>query len=205
MKSKTGGYEQIYQGLLKELAGFDLAANAPHLGLTSDAQGAVVLNFMGRPYRVDNSGVTPLDEHPAGVNHLSLIAHYLMSPGRGEPAYSFLPLGRMTGLVEGRGTFDRDAVNGPLVRHFADDDLSALARAVHRLGGKPESQSPSGGHSWLFQPFPKIPMQLEYHEKDDEFPPAFRLLFDTKATSFMEFEALGFLSGVFVTEMCRPD
>lgn len=204
VKEKTGGYEQIYLDLLKKLSVFDLAANAPHLGLEADHKGRVTMNFLGRSYRVDNSGAWPLDGRPVGVNHLSLITHYLMSPGRGEPSYSFLPLGRMTGMVEGRGTYDRASVSTPLIRHFLCD-LSGLALAVMRLGGHPEGRGPSGALCWLFHPFPKVPIRLEHHEEDDEFPPDFRLLFDTRATCFMEFEALGFLSGVFVDEICSSD
>lgn len=201
MTRKSGGYEQICNDLMKQLSTFDLAANAPYIGLAPNDDGSINLTFFGREYRAEAGKVCPLDGRETGVNHLSLIAHYLMSPGRGEPSYSFLPLGRMSGMVEGRGTYDRDAVNKPLASRF-DGRLSDLSRAAERIGGKPEGRAPNGGLCWLFHPFPKVPVRLVHQEADLEFPADFRLLFDTTALNFMEFEALAFLAGVFVSEMC---
>ncbi len=202
MAQKVGsGYEGIYLDLAGRLADFDLAGNAPHLGLRVTSRGEVAVRFFARDYLVDGRGVRPLDGGPVGVNHLSLVAHYAMSPGRGEPEGRFLPLGRMTGLVEGRDTFARDGLERPLVREFGGD-LPALSAAALRLEGEPLPGDPSGALAWLFRPFPKVPLKLLHHPADEEFPAEFRLLFDADATRFMEFEALGFLCGVFLAEMC---
>lgn len=203
MSEKPKGYEQIYLALVKSMTGFDLAGNARHLGLEAGPDGAVKVRFFGRDYLVDASGASPFDGQPVEVNHLSLVVHYAMSPGRGEPSGEFLPLGRMTGMVEGRNTFESDAVNRPLLRSF-EDDRPALEAAVARLEGKFAGPDESGGLTWLFRPFPKIPIKLVLHPADEEFPAEFRLLFDSSSTAFMEFEALGFLAGVFVDDMCQP-
>lgn len=202
-EKKISGYEQIYLDLAKTLETFDLAANAPHLGLTV-TDGGVLADFFARTYRVDRAGVRPLDGGPAGVNHLSLIAHYAMSPGRGDPSGDFLPLSRMTGMVAGQGDFEKSMVNAALARKFHGDE-SALAAAAEAVGGRPGERDQSGGRVWLFRPFPKVPLKLVFYEADDEFEAEYRLLFDSRATEFMEFEALGFLTGVFVREMGGPD
>lgn len=202
MVEKPKGYEQIYLDLVKSMAGFDLLGNARRLGLTAGPDGAVQVRFFGRDYLVDERGARPVDGSAVAVNHLSLAVHYVMSPGRGEPSGQFLPLGRMTGMVEGRNTFESDAVNRPLLRNF-EDDRPALEEAAARLDGSYAGPDESGGLTWLFRPFPKIPLKLVYHPADEEFPAEFRLLFDSSATAFMEFEALGFLAGVFVDDMCQ--
>ncbi len=202
-EEKISGYRRIYLDLAEKLESFDLAGHAPQLGLTV-ADGGVLVDFFRRLYRVDRTGVRPLDGGPAGVNHLSLIAHYAMSPGRGEPAGRFLPLGRLTGLVEGRNSFEKSMVDASLGRKFRGD-LQALAAVVEARGGREAGLDPSGGRSWLFHPFPKLPLKLVFHEADEEFPAEYRLLFDARATDFMEFEALGFLTGVFVREMVGFD
>lgn len=203
MAEKITGYQQIYLDLAKALVGFDLVGNAPHLGLDV-ADGGVLVNFFNRVYRVDATGVRPLDDGPAGVNHLSLIAHYAMSPGRGEPSGDFLPLSRMTGMVEGRGDFEKSLVNGALGRRF-NGDGAALAEAAVAIGGQALERDQSGGQPWLFRPLPKVPLKLVFHEAAEEFPAEYRLLLDTRATAFMEFEALGFLTGVFVREISDLD
>ncbi|MDR2946178.1 MAG: DUF3786 domain-containing protein [Candidatus Adiutrix sp.] len=201
MAEKMSGYRRIYVDLAGEMAGFDLAANAPHVGLAV-TEGGVTVDFFRRLYRADATGVRPLDGGPAGDNHLSLIAHYAMSPGRGEPSGHFLPLGRLSGMIEGRNSFERSMVNGSLGRTFGNDS-AALAVAAEALGGLDAGlEQSSGGRAWLFWPFPKVPMKLLFFEADDEFPAEYRLLFDSRATDFLEFEALGFLTGVFIREMC---
>jgi len=202
MAKKINGYEQIYLELVKSLAGFDFSGNAPHLGLKLNPEGQVKVRFLGRDYLVDSQGAHPLDGRAAEVNHLSLVVHYAVSPGRGEPSGQFLPLRRMTGMVEGQGTFENDGVSRPLLRKF-EGDLPALEAAVARLGGDYAGPDESGGLSWVFRPFPKVPLKLVHHLADEEFPADFRLLFDSSATAFMEFEALGFLAGVFVNDLCQ--
>ncbi|MDR3038839.1 MAG: DUF3786 domain-containing protein [Candidatus Adiutrix sp.] len=202
-----GGYEQIYQWQAAKLADCDLAGHASRLGLAMAGPDLVRVRFFGRDYLVDPGGVRPADGGPAGINHLSLVAHYTLSRGRGEPAYEFVPLGRLSGPVPGRSspagrdTFDREVVDRALARRF-DHDPEGLAAAAARLEGRDRGRDPSGGRAWLFHPFPKVPLKLIHHEADEEFEAGYRLLFDTSATAFMEFEALGFLAGLFQREMC---
>ncbi len=199
-KSPFSGYEGIYRWVRERLADCDLAAGARHLGLAVEADGSVRVRFLARDYRVTRAGVEPLDGRPAEVNHLSLVGHYAASPGRGEPAGEFLGLARLAGPMAGRKSFGEDDFLRPLHRAF-DGDLPALAAAAARLEGTPVARPPAGGRAWLFRPFPKVLTQLMYHEADGEFPAEFRLLFDAAAPRFMEFEALGFLSGVLVRDL----
>jgi len=199
--NKISGYERIYLDLAALLPAFDLTGNAPHLGLEPKGEG-VLVRFLGRDYQVDGQGVRALDGAPAGVNQLSLIAHYAMSPGRGEAASDYLPLRRMTGMVEGRGTYDRDAISRPLERVF-EGDLEALGRAAAGLDGVAMGRDESGALVWEFRAFPKVCLRLAVQEADEEFPAEYRLLFSSNATDFMEFEALGFLAGVFTTLLTR--
>lgn len=201
-ENSKSGYAQIYLDLVRQLASFDLSINAANLGLEVNDDGGVGVTFFGRHYLVDNDGVWPLDGLPVGVNHLSLLAHYAMSAGQGEPSGQFLPLTRLTGGLEGRNSYERDAVSTPLLCHFSD--LASLEAAIARIGGVFDGRDPSGGLAWLFRPFPKVVLKLVYHEACEEFPAEYRLLFDSAATGFVAFEALGFLAGVFVSELCGP-
>lgn len=204
-ETRYGGYQGIYQWVIDKLPGFDLAGNAPHLGLTDNGDGSVTVNFFNRDYLVDAAGVRPLDGWPAGVVHCSLVAHYAMSAGRGEPSQDFVPLEALSGTLPGSGSsYRREAVIGPLLRRFADDS-AGLETAVAGLGGRSEGRDPSGGLSWIFYPFPKVPLRLIYHEADDEFEAEFRILHERRSINFMEFEALAFMSGLLVDELCRED
>lgn len=194
-----GGYEGIYEWVCGQLATADLAACAPHLGLELRADGRVPVNFFGREYLVDKQGVAAADGLPARPNHLSLVGHYAMSPGRGEPGGQFVPMGRLSGTAGNSGSYERSR-SRELDRKFGAD-LAALRQRAARLGGVEQAADPSGALAWLFHPFPKVPLKLIHHPADEEFEAEYQLLFDTSATAFMVFEALGFLSGVFGYEM----
>jgi hypothetical protein len=204
-KNPFSGYEGIYEWVRERLAGCDLAAGAPHLGLAAEPDGSVRVRFLARDYRVTRAGVEPADGRPVEVNHLSLVGHYAASPGRGEPSGEFLSLERLAGPMAGRQSLGGDRFLGPLHRAFAGN-RTGLAAAAARLEGTPVDHPSAGGLAWLFFPFPKVAMQLVHHEADEEFPAEFRLLFDDAAPRFMEFEALGFLSGVFIRDLtARPE
>ncbi|MDR2455310.1 MAG: DUF3786 domain-containing protein [Deltaproteobacteria bacterium] len=196
------GYEKIYDWVAEELPGFDLAANAPHLGLKTTEDGAVVVPLLTREFRVDQTGAAPLDGLPAHFNRRSLAAHYAMSPGRGEPAMDFVKLSFLSGVPIGTGfgSFNKESITSPLVRRFGDD-FGALEAAVRRLGGSPDGSDSSLGHAWIIYAFPKIPLRLVYQPADEEFEAEFTLLYDRKAVDFMQFEALGFLSGILVSDL----
>lgn len=204
MEARNKGYAQIYLDLVRQLATYDLSVNADKLGLALNDDGSVIVVFLGRNYQVDNEGVWPLDGRPVGVNHLSLVAHYAMSPGLGEPSGQFLPLTRLSGTVGEGGSYERDSVNTPLLRKFGDQP--ELEAAIAAIGGAPAGRDPSGGLAWIFKAFPKVILKLVYHQASEEFQAEYRLLFDSAATRFVAFEALGFLAGIFVSELCahRP-
>jgi hypothetical protein len=195
------GYEGIYEWVRGRLAKADgLAGRAGRLGLTLDGEGRTLVPLFGRVYVVDTSGVAPLDGLPAPVNHLSLAGHYAMSEGRGEASGEFAALHRLSSVIDQGGIFECSSMSKTLDRKFGND-LAALRRRAAQLGGAELSDEPSGGLAWLFQAFPKVPIKLIHHPADDEFGAEYKLLFDTSATAFMAFEALGFLAGAFIGEM----
>jgi hypothetical protein len=200
-----GGYEELSRWQAAKLAGADLTGPASALGLAVAGPGVVRVGLFGRDYLVDGSGVRPVDGKPAGPSQLSLVAPYALSPGRGEPAYEFVTLDRLSGPAPGKpggGNWKPGGYFGRALARRFDRDPEALAAAAARLGGRDLGREASGGRAWLFHPFPKVPLKLVCHEADEEFPADYRLLFDVSATAFMAFEALGFLAGLFEKELC---
>lgn len=61
-----------------------------------------------------------------------------------------------------------------------------------------------GGVPLIFRPFPKVVLKLVFHPAEEDFPAEFRLLFDSTATAFMDFEALSIMAGAFVDVLCQP-
>jgi hypothetical protein len=196
------GYEKIYDWVAGNLAGFDLEANAPHLGLRVHPGGGVVVGLFGRDYLVDQAGARALDGRPASFNHRSLVAHYAMSAGRGPASYEFVKLGVLSGVPAGtgQGAFERDAVSRPMALRFGHD-LAGLEEAVRRIGGRVEPHVPGQGRKYTFEAFPLVPLRLVFEEPDEEFGPEFFVLFDGRGKEFMEFEALAFLGSLLIQEL----
>ena len=199
--ASKSGYEKIYEWVAEELPGFDLAANAKHLGLKATEDGAVIVPLLSRSYRVDHAGAKPVDGGEAHFNRLSLAAHYAMSLGRGEPAMDFVKLAVLSGALRGSwSSFNKDAITAPLVRRFGED-FEALKQAVLRLGGEPDVSDANLGHAWIIYALPKIPLRLVYQPADEEFEAEFTILYDRKGIEFMQFEALAFLGGLLVKDL----
>lgn len=67
-----------------------------------------------------------------------------------------------------------------LIKHF--NDFDKLVKSAKAIGGIPRDIADA---SFVFYAFPKLPMLLTCWRGDDEFPPAYNLLFDETANNFM--------------------
>jgi hypothetical protein len=202
--AQKSGYEKIYDWVVESLADFDLQANAEPLGLKCHPEGGVVVSLFGRDYHVNNSGAKALDGLRASFNHLSLVAHYAMSRGRSPASGDFMKLSALSGIPAGTasGGYDRNALSMPLIKRFGHDP-EALEAAVLRLGGRRDPKIGGQTREYLFDAFPRIVLKLIFEEPDEEFGPDFHIMFDSKSIEYMEFEALGFLGGILITDLLR--
>jgi hypothetical protein len=181
------------------LAGADLAAQAPPLGLGVDAGGRVPLRFFNRDFLASVRAIEPVDGQPVSLDHKSVIAHYLLSRGRGKPAGEFLPIGRLTGVVS-TGVSPSDNLIAPLTEKFGAQ-YELFRRAALKIGGLEEGRAPSGGESWLFQPLPLLPVRIVFFEADEEFAAEVKVLFDASAPKFVAYECLELMEMVLVDEL----
>jgi hypothetical protein len=199
--SMTSGYEQIYLDLLPALQSCDLRESAGRLGL-SYAGGRIRISFFGREYIITNDGAEPMDGRPVNVNSRSVLLHYVMSRASVEPEYSFVPLSRLAGVLDGHHPITDGIMNASLVRCFGND-LSKLKAAINAIDGVYEGTSNSGGHTWLLHPLPKIPVRIIFYEADEEFPPEIQIMPDKTAPRIMDFECLAFFCGCMVNALTQ--
>ena len=195
----TTGYEQIYQNLINRIKVHDLEESAARLGLRCLPDQKIYVNFLKREFLITKDGVEPMDNKPVHINIRSVLLYYVLSCGSGEPEYSFVPLFRLTGMIEGRKDPTENIMSAPLIREFGND-LAKLKSAITKLGGLYEKIS-SGNHSWLISPLPKIPIKIIFYEADEEFPASIQIMFDKTAIRFMDFECLAFLCGCLVNAL----
>lgn len=184
---------------MKALISADLASQAPRLGLSLAEDGRIPIKFFGREYLASNSDIVAADGRPAGLDHQSAIAHYLLSSGRGEPTGDFVPLGRLTGIAA-TGGGPSDHLTEPLTREFGHR-YDLFKSAALKIGGRHTGQAPSGAEAWLFRPLPKLPITVNFFDADDEFPAEVKVLFDTSAAKLVAYECLEILEIILVEEL----
>jgi len=198
----TSSYDVIYEALLPKLAECNLVESAARFGLNIDAKGQIAINFLKRDYLISNTGVTPVDGKPVNINNRSILIHYVLSQGAGEPVYSFKPLIRMTTVFSSGDTGKASMMDAPLIKSFGND-VNTLAETIMKLGGKPESSQEPYSQCWIMDVLPKIPVKIIFREADEDFPVEIQTQFDVTAPEILEFECLAFLCGCLVRALIK--
>jgi hypothetical protein len=196
-----GTYDQTYEMVKVRLRDCDFSGALRRLGFVPGPGGVMIINFLGRGYRINREGVYPLDGKPADPNFLSVLVYYAISKGDAEPGNNFALLHHFArGLVSG-GT-GLHWMTAPLRRVFGGD-YDLFCRAASRLGLVRGESAKNGEHPWRYQLLPRIPVKLVYYEADDEFTADIKIFYDETAALFLEFEPLAFLSGCFIKTLTR--
>lgn len=195
--NRTGGYRKIYQDLIQDLAKADVASAAHTLGLNLNDRGEAEVPFLGHPYRVSPNGVRRSDGGGFLETIGSVLIHYILKGSRSEPAGRFVTFSELAGPVFKEGSYSRDALEFPLIKRF-QGRVPELLAAAHSLGGRVGGESGLGSVSLIFELLPKIPVQLIFYDRDDEFPARVTLLVDRNAARFLEFEFLAVMVTLFV-------
>lgn len=194
------GYDKLYIDLIPKLADCDLAENGRRLGFDVDEEGNVSASFLGRKFNITSAGVDVADGEEVDSNFRSVLVHYITSEGHGQPAWEFLPLFRLTGMIEGQNSQSQGMMTDPMLIEFGGD-YEKFEQAARKLSGKYDGKTKDGGLCWIFEPLPKIPVKIVFYEADDEFPADIQILFDKHSPRFMEFECLAFLCGCLISAL----
>lgn len=84
---------------------------------------------------------------------------------------------------------------------FFSDKTDHLLLACQKLGGRRPDTSAGADVCWEFDFFPGFPIQFRFWDKDEEFPPQIRLLWDKNSLRFMHFETLYYALHVLLEEL----
>ncbi|MDR3315014.1 MAG: DUF3786 domain-containing protein [Coriobacteriales bacterium] len=200
------GYEQTYELLVPRLATHDFALAALHLGLAPPVEDSLEVTFLRRRYRVDHQGVFEADgEPPSHINCRSVLIYYVTWGGKGEPYQRYQQLHQFSGgIFTGGGSKERGAdwMLSPLTEQF-NGKPELFEATMEVMGAKRCPASASGVTTWHYLVLPKMPIEIRYYEKDDEFDCEVHILFDQTATQFTPFETLCVLHGCLVSEIVQ--
>ncbi|MBI4775070.1 MAG: DUF3786 domain-containing protein [Deltaproteobacteria bacterium] len=198
---RVDDYQHAFEIAQKELKQQDPADVAKRSGATyvEDGEGAVSLTFIDRGIVVRFSGMQIEMENDSDggeipIQEKVLVLHYLLGAQGQAPSgrlitYREIPSGEFYFPA-----FKKRAID-PMVAVFGQKG-EAFQSLAAELGGS--RQTDLSGLAYRFVPVPLVPITLQLHEADDEFPASGNVLFDETVSDILSLEDVAWLSGMIV-------
>ena len=189
-------FAETYQRYLQEIAEIDFLSRADVLGVAAE-NGVLLIPLYDKVYTFTRQGITPPGGERLTPAMQVMICKYILSCPVEFPA-------DMGELVTYREFKD----SGPLTSYFTTNTNKTLesafagniqglrARAI-AVGGKVVS-SEIYDLALQFHAFPRIPVYLNFNDRDDTFPATCSILYRSSAALFLDMECLA-MTGTLLT------
>ena len=192
-------YYQTYHYYLEQLKSMSFAGKGDLLGITL-ADDVVTVPYFGQPIRLTADGLIGASGSRPDFADCVVVCRYLIMCPSVEPtqkewvAYRDFPdAGPLT-------VFWSDTVEGAITRIFSGH-VDRLRRASQRLGGMPTEMDITCDLCRRFMPLPKVPLLLVFNDADDDFPAAASLLFEKRASTYLDAESQAILGHALVNRL----
>jgi hypothetical protein len=196
--ARAAVFDEIYADYLAQVAALNLAPIAERLGLEHDGD-ALVVPFYGSRFRV--SGKAVADEQgfrPSHAVSVILCKYLLLCPPEEPPAN--------TGWVRYRTFKDalpfaagfRNTAEQPISKTFAGR-MEKLRRAAGMLGGTPTEAPFACDLAMRLPALPTVPLLMMFDDQDEEFSAQCTLLFEQRASAYLDMECLAMLGMVLAS------
>lgn len=197
-------YTETYLHYLKQLKTTRFDGKEDLLGITVDGD-TVVVPYFGQSIRLTADGLKDEAGDRPDFADCVVVCRYLIMCPLFEPkqkdwvAYrDFRDAGPLT-------VFWADAVEGPLARTFSGN-VSALEKACNALDGRMSDMDIACDLCRRFTPLPKMPLLLVFNDADDDFPASVSLLFEKRASTYLDAESQAILGhGLAGRLLAAPD
>ena len=181
-------FEETYRNYLQQLENIDYIGRAETLGAEIKGS-ALEIPLYDKVYRISDSSID--DVHGGSVTpavQVILCKYVLMCPGEVPAAEDKLM------------TYREFKNAGPLISYFTTntnktiettfaDRLEDLSKQAHKLGGYMQ-ENESYDLSIEFSALPRIPVIVNFNDRDDLFPAACSRLYRASADRFLDMECL---------------
>lgn len=198
--ANTGSvYDETYRRYLEQLRSMRFEGREAILGIDREGD-ALVVPYFGRPIRLTADGLADASGRRPDFADCVVICRYLIMCPPVEPnaqqwvAYRDFPdAGPLT-------VFWADTVEGALVRAFTGN-VGGLRTASDSLDGIATDMDVACDLCRCFRPLPKVPLLLVFNDADDEFPASASLLFEQRASTYLDGESQAILGHVLVNRL----
>lgn len=189
-------FTKNYQEYLQQISEIHVSSRCDLLGI-EEKGGAVVIPFLGRPYRV--SGQEIVDDRGARAHYevcVVLCKYLLLCPkempsGKEWVSYrDFRDSGPLT-------VYFRDSVERPISRTFQGrvGDLEAVCK---QFGGQSKDMGLGYDLSVRFEALPRVPLLMVFNDADEDFQANCSILFERRAEKFLDTECLA-IAGAYLS------
>lgn len=193
-RERSHVFAETYQGYLADIRKIDFLARAPVLGVVED-NGALLIPLYDRCYTFTAEGIAESMGLTPAVQ--VMICKYILSCPEKLPSSE----GELITYRE-----FKDA--GPLISYFATNtnktlesafagDIEGLRQRALAIGGELRS-SEVYDLSLEFHAFPRIPVYVNFNDRDETFPAACSILYRSSAALFLDMECLA-MTGTLLT------
>jgi len=187
-------FAETYQRYLADIRKIDFLARAPILGVVEE-DGALIIPIYDKRYTFTAEGIAESEVLTPALQ--VMICKYILSCPDKLPASE----GELITYRE-----FKDA--GPLISYFTTNtnktlesafagNTDGLRQRALAIGGQVRS-SEVYDLSLVFHAFPRIPVYLNFNDRDDTFPAACSILYRSSAALFLDMECLA-MTGTLLT------
>jgi hypothetical protein len=191
-------FDETYKHYLEEIRHIDFLAKADMLGLQRENK-ALVIPLYDKIYRFDVDGITGDSGENISSAVQVMICKYILTCRQCPDLKD--PFGELVTYRE-----FKDA--GPLISYFTTNtnktlestfagDIIALKKRGQEIGGK-LLDSDLYDLSFEFHAFPRIPVILNFNDRDDQFPACCSILYRSSAGYYLDMECLA-MTGTLLT------
>jgi len=187
-------YNETYHYYLEQLNSMHFGGKEDVLGIALEGD-AVMVPYFGRSLRLTGAGLQDEAGHRPDFADCVVVCRYLIMCPLFEPtqtqwvAYRDFPdAGPLT-------VFWSDSVEKPLASTFAGK-IDLLRKACDALGGVDSGMEIACDLSRCFTPLPKVPLLLVFNDADDDFPASASLLFEKRASTYLDAESQAILGHI---------
>ncbi len=193
---KARVFEETYSNYLSEIEKLDLKDRGHTLGAEIDKNG-LIIPFYNKLFKLTAQGISGLEGNIASFAVKVVLCKYVL----------MCPQAEIIGLSD-LVTYREFKDAGPLTSYFANNTnktietafsgkLSLLKEKCLGIGGI-EKKSDTYDYSVEFLALPKIPVLLNFNDKDEMFTAGCSILYQASAEKYLDMECLA-ITGTYLT------
>lgn len=195
-------FDETYRNYLRELKNIHLPARAESLGVKVE-KGGLLIPLYDKIYRLSGSAIT--DRHGVETNPAVrvILARYVLNcPSRQLPTgpdrlMSYREFPDAAPLI----SYFTTTTNKAIETRFSGGVDRLRVRGLE-LGGKEEANE-SYDLSLQFFALPRIPVLLNFNDRDDLFPAACSVLYRQSARHYLDMECLAMTGSMLADRLIR--